>query len=155
MDENQHSHIRSFVRRQGRLTPGQKTAYDELWSIYGITWEETPPDFSEWFEAQQPTYLEIGFGNGSSLFQMAKAFPRCNFIGIEVHTPGIGHLLVQLKDEPLSNLKIICHDVIEILPFIPERSLSGLHIYFPDPWPKKKHHKRRLIQPLFVDKMLL
>jgi len=142
--------IKSFVLRQGRLTPGQKNAFEQSWADYGIEFKDAPLDLAGLFAQTQPTYLEIGFGNGDTLAQMATHYPHCNFLGIEVHRPGVGHLLVELKARNLTNVKIICHNAVEVIHHIPPQTLAGMHIFFPDPWSKKKHHKRRLIQPWFV-----
>lgn len=143
--------IRSFIRRQGRLTPGQEVALDQHWSQYGLE-PELDYDFSEVFGRQAPLIVEIGFGNGDSLAKMAAANPDHDYIGIEVHKPGVGHLLILLTEQGLTNVRVYCHDAIEILEQkIPDHSLAGLHLFFPDPWHKKKHHKRRIVRPSFVD----
>ena len=142
--------IRSFVLRQGRLTHGQKKAFEQSWAEFGVGFNDHPITLAHVFTQTQPTYLEIGFGNGDALAQMAATYPHCNFLGIEVHRPGIGHLLVQLKTHNLNNVKIICHNAVDVLNQLPEHSLAGIHIFFPDPWSKKKHHKRRLIQCWFM-----
>ncbi len=143
--------IRSFIRRQGRLTPGQEVALDQHWPQYGLE-PELDYDFSQVFGRQAPLILEIGFGNGDSLAKMAAANPDHDYIGIEVHKPGVGHLLILLTEQGLTNVRVYCHDAIEILEQkIPDHSLAGLHLFFPDPWHKKKHHKRRIVRPSFVD----
>ncbi len=143
--------IRSFIRRQGRLTPGQEVALDQHWSQYGLE-PELDYDFSQVFGRQAPLIVEIGFGNGDSLAKMAAANPDHDYIGIEVHKPGVGHLLILLHEQGLTNVRVYCHDAIEILEQkIPDHSLAGLHLFFPDPWHKKKHHKRRIVRPSFVD----
>jgi tRNA (guanine-N7-)-methyltransferase len=143
--------IRSFIRRQGRLTPGQEVALDQHWSQYGLE-PELDYDFSQVFGRQAPLIVEIGFGNGDSLAKMAAANPDHDYIGIEVHKPGVGHLLILLNEQGLTNVRVYCHDAIEILEQkIPDLSLAGLHLFFPDPWHKKKHHKRRIVRPSFVD----
>ena len=143
--------IRSFIRRQGRLTPGQEVALDQHWSQYGLE-PEIYYDFSQVFGRQAPLIVEIGFGNGDSLAKMAAANPDHDYIGIEVHKPGVGHLLILLHEQGLTNVRVYCHDAIEILEQkIPDHSLAGLHLFFPDPWHKKKHHKRRIVRPSFVD----
>ena len=151
MSEKYHRIIRSFVRREGRLTSAQQRALKTLWPVYGIEFTDNFLDFNAIFARSAPITLEIGFGNGTSLTQMAAASPEHNFIGIEVHRPGVGNLLLQLEQENLSNVRIICHDAVEVLQYmIPPASLDKIQIFFPDPWPKKKHHKRRLIQPTFI-----
>ena len=143
--------IRSFIRRQGRLTPGQEVALDQYWPQYGLE-PEVDYDFSKVFGRQEPLIVEIGFGNGDSLAKMAAANPDHDYIGIEVHKPGVGHLLILLHEQALTNVRVYCHDAIEILEQkIPDHSLAGLHLFFPDPWHKKKHHKRRIVRPSFVD----
>jgi tRNA (guanine-N7-)-methyltransferase len=143
--------IRSFIRRQGRLTPGQEVALDQYWPQYGLE-PELDYDFSQVFGRQAPLIVEIGFGNGDSLAKMAAANPDHDYIGIEVHKPGVGHLLILLNEQGLTNVRVYCHDAIEVLEQkIPDHSLAGLHLFFPDPWHKKKHHKRRIVRPSFVD----
>lgn len=144
------SSVRSFVRRQGRITPSQKRALEALWPIYGID-TQPPFSFNELFPSIQPYILEIGFGMGQSLIEQAKQMPQYNFIGIEVYLPGIGNLLCQLEKEGIQNVRIFNGDAVQIIPhYIPDNSLTKVQIFFPDPWPKKKHHKRRLIQPAFI-----
>jgi tRNA (guanine-N7-)-methyltransferase len=143
--------IRSFIRRQGRLTPGQELALDQHWHEYGLE-PELDYDFSKVFGRQAPLIVEIGFGNGDSLAKMAAANPDHDYIGIEVHKPGVGHLLILLNEQGLTNVRVYCHDAIEILEQkLSDHSLAGLHLFFPDPWHKKKHHKRRIVRPSFVD----
>lgn len=141
--------IRSFVLRQGRLTKGQEQALTHLWPIFGIDYQSgTNIEFNH----SQPTVLEIGFGMGASLVEMAKAAPNKNFIGIEVHKPGVGACLMAIEDNHLSNLKVMCHDAVEVLEnMIPDNSLDKVQIFFPDPWHKARHNKRRIIQPAFVN----
>jgi tRNA (guanine-N7-)-methyltransferase len=146
-----HRPIRSFVRREGRLTPGQKRALETLWPRFGIDYSEEPLDLAAIFGRPAPVTLEIGFGNGESLAAMAQAAPERDFIGIEVHRPGVGHLLQRIEALGLGNLRVMCHDAVEVLKHqIPPGSLDTVQIFFPDPWHKKRHHKRRLIQPVFV-----
>ncbi|WP_294610504.1 tRNA (guanosine(46)-N7)-methyltransferase TrmB [uncultured Gilliamella sp.] len=141
--------IRSFVLRQGRLTKGQEQALTTLWPIYGIAYNANSPIG---FEANSPLTLEIGFGMGASLVEMAKNAPNRNFLGIEVHKPGIGACLMAIDEQKLSNLKIMCHDAVEVLEnMIPNHSLDKVQIFFPDPWHKARHNKRRIIQPNFVE----
>ncbi|MEE9423035.1 MAG: tRNA (guanosine(46)-N7)-methyltransferase TrmB [Gammaproteobacteria bacterium] len=142
--------IRSFVRRVGRLTEGQQRALDQLWSVYGLK-SDCCLDINSIFDRAAPLTLEIGFGSGTSLAAMAEAAPDINFLGIEVHRPGVGHLLYELQKRQLSNVRVWCHDAVEILACqIPDQSLDRVLLFFPDPWPKRKHHKRRLIQADFV-----
>jgi len=143
--------IRSFVRRAGRLTPSQQRALDELWPVYGIDPGNDALDLSSVFGRSGPTVLEIGFGNGETLVQQAAENPDCDYIGIEVHEPGVGHCLLTAQKAGISNLKLIAHDAIEVLEaHVPLDSLQRINLYFPDPWPKKRHHKRRIIQPAFL-----
>lgn len=143
--------IRSFVLRKGRLTVAQQHALDELWPHYGIESRKTVLDFDDYFDRQADVIVEIGFGNGESTWRMALAEPDVNFIGIEVHEPGVGQLLMALEEHEIENVRIACEDAV---PFLENRiapdSLAGVRIYFADPWPKKRHHKRRIIQPDFV-----
>jgi tRNA (guanine-N7-)-methyltransferase len=143
--------IRSFIRRQGRITEGQKFALDTYWDKYCLP-SDKPLNVIEVFGRISPLTLEIGFGNGDALAQMASKNPDTDFIGIEVHRPGIGRLLIQLEEKGLNNVRIYNHDAIEVLQtVIPERSLAAVHLFFPDPWPKLKHHKRRIVQPEFLN----
>lgn len=143
--------IRSFIRRQGRLTPGQQLALDHYGDKFCLSFE-ADYNLVDVFGRETPVIVEIGFGNGESLAQMAAANPDQDYIGIEVHRPGVGHLLMLLAQQGLGNVRIYCHDAIEILEQkIPDNGLTGLHLFFPDPWPKKKHHKRRIVQAGFVD----
>jgi len=146
-------HIQSFVRREGRLTPAQKRALLTLWHVYGLGTEEEF-DADQAFPRKAPIILEIGFGDGRNLAEMALSHPEFNFLGIEVHRPGIGHLLQALDKNRLSNVRVFCLDAVEVLKkLIRDHSLQRINIFFPDPWPKKRHHKRRLIQPDFVTLM--
>jgi tRNA (guanine-N7-)-methyltransferase len=148
-----HRQIKSFVLRQGKITPGQQKALEKLISVYGVMYQHHPADLIKSFDNSNPIIIEIGFGMGHGTFQTAKDHPNNNYLGIEVHTPGVGSLLMQLDKNPdVTNLKIIQHDAKEVLQnMIPDNSITGFHIYFPDPWPKKRHHKRRIIQPQFIE----
>ena len=148
-----HRPIRSFVLRTGRLTTGQQKAFTEFWPKFGIGFDPGREiDFYQQFGNDRPVYLEIGFGNGESLATMAKAHPEHNYLGIEVHTPGVGHLLIRLNELQLDNVRIIQHDAVEVLQrMIMDASLTGVQLFFPDPWHKKRHHKRRIVQPGFVE----
>jgi tRNA (guanine-N7-)-methyltransferase len=164
--------IRSFVRREGRMTDSQKRALEELWPRYGL---EAPQgrghgplprgplpqgplpqgQVSQWlsqaFGRTAPVVLEIGFGNGEHLLARAQAEPDKDFVGVEVHRPGAGRVLNRAAAAGLTNLRVACHDAVEVLrDWLPERALAEIVIYFPDPWPKKRHHKRRLVQPDFA-----
>ncbi len=143
--------VRSFVRREGRVTKCQKNAIDTLWSIYGVQYHQQPLDLPALFQNGAPVVLEIGFGNGDSLAQMAAENPDTNYLGVEVYTSGVGHCLIAAKQRDVSNLKIISHDAVEILrDQIADNTLAGVQLFFPDPWPKKKHHKRRIVNPTFL-----
>lgn len=143
--------IRSFVRREGRITPAQARALEELWPRYGVAADDTPLDFPALFGRRAPVHVEIGFGNGAALADMAAAHPENNYLGIEVHRPGVGTLLRRLAADGLSNVRIISADATEVLARqIPDDSLSAVYLFFPDPWPKQRHHKRRLVQPDFT-----
>lgn len=143
--------ITSFIIREGRLTKGQAAAIGENWSEIGIDYTGEILDLGSLFEKTAPTVLEIGFGMGKSLVEMARNTPDLNFIGIEVHKPGVGACIADAVENNLPNLKVIEHDAVEVLKHgIPDNSLHRLQLYFPDPWHKKRHHKRRIVQPEFV-----
>jgi tRNA (guanine-N7-)-methyltransferase len=143
--------IRSFVVRAGRMGPGQARALAELGPRFVLPFTETPPDWPSVFGRDAPRVLEIGFGMGDATAAIAQATPDTDFIGVEVHTPGVGALLKHIGDKQLGNLRIVQHDAVEVLDkMIAPGSLAGVHLFFPDPWHKKRHHKRRLIQPPFV-----
>lgn len=145
--------IRSFVRRQGRLTEGQSRALQEHWNEYGLALEEghNPINIEAVFGRNAPTILEIGFGNGDSLLAMAEKAPEKNFIGIEVHRPGVGAIINNAQRAGIKNIRVYCEDAVEVLNrAIPDQSLVGVQLFFPDPWHKKRHHKRRIVQPGFV-----
>lgn len=143
--------IRSFVLRQGRMSPAQTQALESLLPVYGIPYKPEVLDFTQAFGRAAPTILEIGFGMGETSARIAAAMPEKNFIGIEVHAPGVGALLKLIGEQGLTNMRIIQHDAVEVAQhMIAPGSLAGIHVFFPDPWPKARHHKRRLIQPPFV-----
>ena len=147
----QHRSIRSFVLRQGRFSTAQQRAYDSLMPRYGIPYSNQPLDLVQAFGREAPKILEIGFGMGETTASIAAAHPEQDYLAVEVHTPGVGSLLKQIKAGGLENVRIIQHDAVEVLrDMIADASLDGAHIFFADPWPKKRHHKRRLIQPEFV-----
>jgi tRNA (guanine-N7-)-methyltransferase len=151
-----HAHIRSFVLRQGRMSDAQKRFLDEGLPRFGIPYVTAPIDFAAAFDRNAPCILEIGCGMGETTVAIAAAHPQNNYLGIEVHGPGVGSLLKQIMQGELSNLRVVQHDAVEVLrDMIPQASLAGIHVYFPDPWPKKRHHKRRLIQPPFVHELAL
>ena len=140
--------IRSFVRREGRLTPGQQRAMDELFPRFGIEEGNNVLDLDALFGRRAPRILEIGFGNGESLAEIAKSHPGNDYIGIEVHRPGVGHLLIRIEELGLTNVRVSCADAVEVLETqIPNGALDALYLFFPDPWHKKRHHKRRQVQP--------
>ena len=155
MTEPEISHkrtIRSFVRREGRMTVGQKKAYASLWPRFGLDPHQKLPTIHTPFAQTAPVVLEIGFGMGDSLAQQAVNQPQYHYIGIEVHRPGVGHLLSLIAKHELNNIRIYCADAVEVLTHcIPDNSLDSVQIFFPDPWPKKRHHKRRLVQPPIVN----
>ena len=143
--------IRSFVRRTGRMTPAQVRARKELWPQFGLDYTEEPLDLDSVFDRSARKILEIGFGNGESLVHAAAEQPEGDFLGIEVHEAGVGHCLIRARDAALSNLRVIAHDAIEVLQRqIEDSSLARVNLYFPDPWPKKRHHKRRIVQHGFL-----
>ncbi|CUA97329.1 tRNA (guanosine(46)-N7)-methyltransferase TrmB [Thiomonas bhubaneswarensis] len=146
-----HRAIRSFVLRAGRTTEAQSRALATLGPRWIVPFADRVPDWSAVFGREAPRVLEIGFGMGDATAKIAAARPEIDFIGVEVHPPGVGALLQRIDEARLSNLRIVQFDAVQVLrQMIAPRSLHGLHIYFPDPWPKKRHHKRRLIQPEFV-----
>jgi len=137
--------IRSYVLRQGRTTPAQKRALEELWPKYGIPFSDRK------ISSARPLVLEIGSGMGETTLEIAKAHPGVDFIAVEVHGPGVGSLLNRIHLEELKNLRVIRHDALDVLEhMIADGALAAIHLFFPDPWPKKRHHKRRLVQPAFA-----
>jgi tRNA (guanine-N7-)-methyltransferase len=153
MSETEHPRpIRSFVIRAGRITAAQERAFVALWPKYGV--EPTPQglDCSALFGRDAQRTVEIGFGNGENLLRLAREHPERDYLGIEVHRPGVGRLLLALEEHALTNVRIICHDAVEVLArLVAPQALQEVLILFPDPWPKKRHHKRRLIQRAFVE----
>ena len=146
-----HRRIRSFVLRQGRITPAQERAFDDHWAHYGLDYTGAPRDYAQVFGNEQPLVLEIGFGNGEQLAWGAAHEPHKNFIGVEVHRPGVGRVLNALGAQNATNTRVYHHDAVEVLiNEIAPGALSEVRIYFPDPWHKKRHNKRRLIQPELV-----
>ena len=136
--------IRSFVLRQGRTTPAQQRALDELLPKHGIA-------FPQPIKSQKPLVLEIGSGMGETTAEIAKAHPELDFVAVEVHGPGVGSLLNRIEKEGIANLHVVRHDAVEVLErMVADGALAGVHLFFPDPWPKKRHHKRRLVQAEFV-----
>jgi tRNA (guanine-N7-)-methyltransferase len=149
---NSQRRIRSFVLRQGRLTKGQERALEEAWPQFGIEYQEALLDLNQTFDrADSKKVLEIGFGMGDATAKIAQTLPDSDFLAVEVHTPGVGSLLKLMQEGDIHNIRIIQHDAVEVLQnMLPYQSLDGAHIFFPDPWHKKRHHKRRLIQAEFV-----
>src|SRR5581483_6893101 len=153
MSETQHPRsIRSFVTRAGRITEAQQRALEELWPVYGMEFQPRPLDLAALFGRDAPCTLEIGFGNGDNLIALASAHAQRNYLGIEVHRAGVGRVLLSARERGLSNLKVLCHDAVEVFgQQLAGECLDEVLILFPDPWPKKRHHKRRLIQGPFVE----
>jgi len=142
---------RSFVRRSGRITSAQKRALKELWPRYGVDETGALPPLKEVFGREARTVLEIGFGNGKTLVRAAAESPQFNFLGVEVHRPGLGRCLLEAERAGLSNLRLMQADAVEVLRSqLPQASVAMVCLYFPDPWPRKRHHKRRLVQPGFI-----
>ena len=150
-DEKHHRAVRSFVRRAGRMTASQERALEALWPKFGIEYSPEEIDLETVFGRRADTVLEIGFGNGDSLVAAAAARPELNFLGIEVHEPGVGHCLIGIRESAIGNLRIIAHDAVEVLQNqLTAGCLARINLLFPDPWPKKRHHKRRIIQAPFL-----
>ncbi len=151
-----HRPVRSFVLREGRLTVGQQRALETLWPRFGLDWcPGMPLDPAALFDPPRPVVLEIGFGNGESLAAQAAAAPELGFLGLEVHRPGVGHLLLTIERRGLTNLWVMCEDARALLRpppegGLPDACLAGVQLFFPDPWPKRRHHKRRIVQPSFM-----
>ncbi len=144
--------IRSFVLREGRITPAQQRAFEQHWACFGIDYTGSIRDLDALFGRRAPRVLEIGFGNGEALAWASGQDPARDYLGIEVHRPGVGRLLNALAARAAHNVRVWCHDAVEVLQHeIPDHALDEVRIWFPDPWPKKRHHKRRLIQPPFVE----
>lgn len=143
--------VRSFVVRAGRMTTAQERAWTELWPRYGLETGDTLLDLADVFGRTAARTIEIGCGNGETLVTLASAHPDRDYLGIEVHRPGVGHLLLRAEELGLKNLRIVCRDAVEVLrDCVPETTVDEILLYFPDPWPKKRHHKRRIVQPSFV-----
>ena len=151
MPEAERRSIRSYVLRQGRVTAAQANAVERLMPVYGIAFSPAPLDLEAAFGRHAPKILEIGFGMGETTAAIAQAHPDCDYLGIEVHTPGVGALLRRIESLGLANVRVIQHDAVEVVEkMIAPAALDGVHVFFPDPWPKKRHHKRRLLQPVFA-----
>ena len=143
--------LRTFVLRQGRLTQGQQKNLEDHWATVGIDVGDSPITPCDYFEQSAPVWLEIGFGNGESLVKMAAANPDINFLGIEVHLPGVGHVLGDMAAQGVRNVRLIRYDAVEILDkFLAPASIQRVMLFFPDPWPKKRHHKRRMVNEEFT-----
>ena len=143
--------VRSYVLRQGRVTAAQERALAELMPVYGIEFKEALLQPATVFGREAPLVLEIGSGMGETTAQIARERPDTDFIAVEVHGPGVGSLLKLIEKDQLKNVRVIRHDALEVLEnMIPDGLLAGIHLFFPDPWPKKRHHKRRLVQPAFA-----
>ena len=154
-ERDKSQRIRSYVLRMGRMTPVQRRALEEHWQHWGLEYNGCELVYDAVFGRSGPLVLEIGFGMGQSLVAMAAEKPGTNFIGIEVHKPGVGKLLHSIEEHGLANIRIYCHDAVEILrDCIPDASVDTVQIFFPDPWHKKRHNKRRLIQPAFVAQLI-
>ena len=148
--------IRSFVLRQGRFSPAQQRAHETLLPRFGIGFAREPLDLERIFARRAPKILEIGSGMGETTAAIAQAMPECDFVAIEVHAPGVGSLLRQIDENGLANLRVIQHDAVEVVrEMIAPGALAGIHVFFPDPWPKRRHHKRRLLQSAFVRALAL
>jgi tRNA (guanine-N7-)-methyltransferase len=153
MPETEHPRaIRSYVTRNGRITPAQERALGVLWPRYGLEFGPERLDARAVFGREAPCAIEIGFGNGDNLLALAREHPERDYLGIEVHRPGMGRLLLALEEHQLTNVRLICHDAVEVLALqMPPQTAQEILILFPDPWPKKRHHKRRLLQQPFVE----
>jgi tRNA (guanine-N7-)-methyltransferase len=151
-----HRPVRSFVLRQGRMSPAQRRALDALLPTLGIAFAPVPIDLDRAFGRRAPRVLEIGFGMGETTATIAQARPDEDFLGVEVHAPGVGSLLKRVDELGLTNVRVIRHDAVEVVAaMIAPASLVGIQVFFPDPWPKKRHHKRRLLAPAFVRELAL
>jgi len=143
-----HPPIRSYVLRQGRFSRGQQRAYAELLPRFGLAYRAAPLDWRATFGREAPVVAEVGFGMGETTAEIAAANPAIDYLAIEVHTPGVGSLLKQIEQGAIANIRVVQHDAVEVMrDMVPAGSLAAIHIFFPDPWPKKRHHKRRLVQP--------
>ena len=148
----EHRAIRSFVLRQGRVSPAQQRSVENLMPRFGVPYQTALIDLEKIFHRNAEKFLEIGFGMGETTATIAAAHPEHDYLGIEVHTPGVGALLKIVSEKGINNIRIVQHDAVEVLQhMIADDTFSGVHIFFPDPWPKTRHHKRRLIQPKFIE----
>ncbi|HEY4998593.1 MAG TPA: tRNA (guanosine(46)-N7)-methyltransferase TrmB, partial [Usitatibacter sp.] len=147
-----HPPIRSYVLRQGRYSPAQQRAFAELMPRFGLAYRAQPLDFARAFGREAPVIAEVGFGMGETTARIASENAGNDYLAIEVHAPGVGSLLRQIDEGALTNVRIVRHDAVEVMrDMVPAASLAAIHVFFPDPWPKKRHHKRRLLQPAFVE----
>ena len=152
MDARPHRKVRSFVKRPGRITAAQQRALETLLPRYGVPFEARRVDLDEIFGRNAPRVLDIGFGDGEALLTTAAAHPNVDYLGVEVHEPGVGHLLILLERARLENVRVIVRDAVDVIEtMLPDASFDAINLFFPDPWPKKRHHKRRLVQPEFVE----
>ena len=142
---------RSYRLRGVRITPAQQEARDNLWAKFGVEFQETQIDLESLFPKSQPIVMEVGYGMGEATWQIAKANPNLNYLGVEVHMPGVGKLMARLDEYELTNVRLIERDVFEVLHYmVKDSSLAGVHLFFPDPWPKKRHFKRRIVNERFL-----
>ncbi|WP_165088675.1 tRNA (guanosine(46)-N7)-methyltransferase TrmB [Neisseria yangbaofengii] len=147
--------VRSFVLRQGHMTAAQQRAIDTMWPQFGIDYQDAIIDLNQYFGRGNPKVLEIGFGMGTATVEIAKRLPETDFLAIDVHGPGVGNILKLIEEKQAGNIRVMRHDAVEVVEnMLADGALSGIHIFFPDPWHKKRHHKRRLVQPHFVEKLL-
>lgn len=147
--------IRSFVLRQGHMTAAQQRAIDTLWPLFGVDYRPQAADLNAVFGRGSPKVLEIGFGMGTATVEIAKRLPDTDFLAVDVHGPGVGNILKLIDEQQVKNIRVMRHDAVEVVEnMLADGSLDGIHIFFPDPWHKKRHHKRRLIQTPFVAKLL-
>ena len=148
MEQKHHRKVRSFVRRPGRTTDAQRKALERLGSKFGVPFEKCPIDLQRVFAREAEAVLDIGFGNGEALLTLAASNPDTNYLGVEIHEPGIGRLMLMLERANLDNVLIVQADAVDVITYmLADHSLAGINLFFPDPWPKKRHHKRRLVQP--------
>lgn len=153
--EEHRRSIKSFVLRQGHMTAAQQKAIDDNWASVGVDFQNYAIDLNQTFGRNQPKVLEIGFGMGVATAEIAQRLPDCDFLAIDVHGPGVGNLCKLIAEQNISNIRVMRHDAVEVVEqMLPDGSLHGIHIFFPDPWHKKRHNKRRLIQQPFIEKLL-
>lgn len=146
--------VRSYVLRQGRLTKAQANAMDRYWDVFGVDYRDEPLDLDALFKRHAPRVLDIGTGMGETTLRLARENLEVDYLAVEVHRPGIGRLLYGIAKHGLTNIRVINHDVVDVVNRqIPEESMTSIYIHFPDPWPKKRHQKRRLVQPDFINKL--